>query len=1499
MTLEVFPVWMLYRDYTIPVGSLVMFAGACTDQTTSPPSGWLICDGREVSRNTYNKLFKVIGTTYGSGDGTTTFNLPNLTHTTDSSGTFRPGYIKGTAPEFDGSNYSWGTSPLPGSTENEQFDLNTVTLDVDVNASISEYSPGLSQWQVTLGSGNDNTHSHMSGGNASALPDRYRYTYIDDTYYQTASHDNSRPASSQYHLIGQERQHSEWVFKNEGKSVEDVQAEGYSRPYGSYYNQQGKPERMTDQFDTFSVWNHSHRNDYTHTTSSASQGIIGGIAHPGSQIGENQSTIGSFSAFNGTFYVDGSPSLPYSLGSGSASYGQEDGPYDSTNKPDELKGFGTGDRYLSLGTFNSSYSTNRSFTVRADTRYANVVEFELIGGTDSNGGERPNNYGEGLYCQINNNRIVQVIPSVQEFIADGKSSSEWDSLYGSWHRYKLPLTYIDENKLDCEFKFFAKSYAQPEIQVKYGRTNLTASELVTNPAYSTIIGPGCATYNFRDGLAQNLNPNSKGNGNNEWGGFVQPSGGEDGSGNWSDGGKTSNKYISFGTFQSPHVSNRSINFKLNTNSVDSVTFTLIAGDDENGGERPNDIDESLYLEINNPDGGSRSNILLIPSANKYANDNLGQGKTENELLLEWDNIYGKWRDYRINLKQNERGPNVQFRIYSFSFPTSSWDDELLNATEFAAAIVNATISYRNAVDHYGFYQISLLEDQNYSGIDIKNYLNSNDHYALRLLETKYENSVKWYSNTKRAIYPSSDIQAQTIGLQYMNFELNEGCALYEERRGSSNPGPGKNINPNGLGNGNNEFGGFEISTSGSVQNYIAFGTFNSPYRVQRRSATFTLNTTGLRNIGVWLIAGNDKNGGERSNNSSSESFYVKVNGGSSYKLIPSAQDTSSWPEWVNNRDEWDEFYGEWREYFIEEGWFPKQTTCVFEFYSETTQLRVQDLDQHNEITASNYPSSWEDDSIFSLHRNWIDVYGLKGLTFYNNTGMNVSLNSNTSLKRFRSGPSSSTTVPVGFGTGYGSTPSEYVPGEFGGFEATNAYDKNNTNNAVQNEYIMFGDYTSGFTSQRKATLTFDTRGAVMVELRLIAGNDSNGGETPNDDDESLYVLVDGNRRLEAIPSYQKFRTGPLPPGINQTQVNDRWKTLYGNWHSYYIFLKESERKENLSIVLQTNTGSPTPGEAFIDYGFDSLSEFANAYDTYGLAYGAVHYSTSCLWDFGQKTSLVKYQSGPTSTSRGGPNNSNEFAGFSADSDGNSNSYLMMGIWAPVVGTGASDGSAVGGTPQPTDLVSGKPAGERKISFRTNTRRIKRMDVRLRQGNDNNGGENPNTAGEILYMNVSNNSDSLVLKSEVIALNGISESTFHNWGTYEYNLTGDSREDSAIVSFVDNVDIQTFVAWPNDPGGAGDEMDESAPQDYNPQRNFPLATETRGIAWIEVKYDDTSNFPLPHGTGSEGSHTHSLSFNLNRGHNHAITGQTGSLNISGQDSSVEPRHLPMVFIIHTG
>ena len=55
-----------------PTGSLVPYAG------TSAPTGWLFCYGQAVSRTTYVDLFTALGTTYGSGDGSTTFNLPDL-----------------------------------------------------------------------------------------------------------------------------------------------------------------------------------------------------------------------------------------------------------------------------------------------------------------------------------------------------------------------------------------------------------------------------------------------------------------------------------------------------------------------------------------------------------------------------------------------------------------------------------------------------------------------------------------------------------------------------------------------------------------------------------------------------------------------------------------------------------------------------------------------------------------------------------------------------------------------------------------------------------------------------------------------------------------------------------------------------------------------------------------------------------------------------------------------------------------------------------------------------------------------------------------------------------------------------------------------------------------------------------------------------------------------------------------------------------------------------
>ena len=61
-------------DAFTPIGAVMPFAGA------TAPVNWLIADGTAVSRTTYAALFAVCGTTYGAGNGSTSFNLPNLTN---------------------------------------------------------------------------------------------------------------------------------------------------------------------------------------------------------------------------------------------------------------------------------------------------------------------------------------------------------------------------------------------------------------------------------------------------------------------------------------------------------------------------------------------------------------------------------------------------------------------------------------------------------------------------------------------------------------------------------------------------------------------------------------------------------------------------------------------------------------------------------------------------------------------------------------------------------------------------------------------------------------------------------------------------------------------------------------------------------------------------------------------------------------------------------------------------------------------------------------------------------------------------------------------------------------------------------------------------------------------------------------------------------------------------------------------------------------------------
>lgn len=73
--------WICLTEYQIPVGTILPYGGS------SIPTGFFGCDGSAISRTDYARLFDKIGTTYGTGDGSTTFNIPDFTDKTFWGGT--------------------------------------------------------------------------------------------------------------------------------------------------------------------------------------------------------------------------------------------------------------------------------------------------------------------------------------------------------------------------------------------------------------------------------------------------------------------------------------------------------------------------------------------------------------------------------------------------------------------------------------------------------------------------------------------------------------------------------------------------------------------------------------------------------------------------------------------------------------------------------------------------------------------------------------------------------------------------------------------------------------------------------------------------------------------------------------------------------------------------------------------------------------------------------------------------------------------------------------------------------------------------------------------------------------------------------------------------------------------------------------------------------------------------------------------------------------------
>jgi microcystin-dependent protein len=162
----------------IPTGTITPWSQA------SAPSGFLECNGAAVSRSTYAALFAIVSTTYGAGNGSTTFNLPNLTD--------RVACGKSNNKNFastGGANTVTPTGNIAGSTANATLStaqLASHTHGGGANSTTrgSEFSGAVRMNTAAAGSGGGHAHNlsaNFSGSANSVLQPFLTLIYIIKT----------------------------------------------------------------------------------------------------------------------------------------------------------------------------------------------------------------------------------------------------------------------------------------------------------------------------------------------------------------------------------------------------------------------------------------------------------------------------------------------------------------------------------------------------------------------------------------------------------------------------------------------------------------------------------------------------------------------------------------------------------------------------------------------------------------------------------------------------------------------------------------------------------------------------------------------------------------------------------------------------------------------------------------------------------------------------------------------------------------------------------------------------------------------------------------------------------------------------------------------------------------------------------------------------------------------------------------------------------------------
>lgn len=197
-----------------PTGSVQSFAG------TTAPTGWLLCFGQAISRTDYADLFSIVGTTYGVGNGSTTFNVPDLRGRTiagvDNMGGSAAGRLSGTTitggADAVGEVGGAQTHALSGAEISHRHNFIISIMDNNymatgqmgglLNAGAYRYSSGTWGSAYPDGSAGNLVNTGGTGG-VSVTTGRYASQGDTDTnsYMNSSAHNNVQPTMVLNYII--------------------------------------------------------------------------------------------------------------------------------------------------------------------------------------------------------------------------------------------------------------------------------------------------------------------------------------------------------------------------------------------------------------------------------------------------------------------------------------------------------------------------------------------------------------------------------------------------------------------------------------------------------------------------------------------------------------------------------------------------------------------------------------------------------------------------------------------------------------------------------------------------------------------------------------------------------------------------------------------------------------------------------------------------------------------------------------------------------------------------------------------------------------------------------------------------------------------------------------------------------------------------------------------------------------------------------------------------